>query len=892
MAWGAIRETREEAMCSMLGDAIKRRDTSAIDNCMQSLTFFQPNDSQATLATFVTRCKALDDERFAPYVRAIQDAVYPILKADAALGQSLELFLGSHIHKKRRDVPDQPLAKLFFLKQDRQALLAMCSIMNKYDLSCPDLKEYFALFLQLCQETDSDAIKTCYECIRRKETMKWEPHNLYARITKVLKSPEILVNLLRAAYIMKNEELLLVCLGTVHGRASSGDRANVFDKVSNLEPLQEIEPWVIERLIAKSQEEDSQKCTYELSHMLFFVRSISKEQFMQPIIQAFEHLPEEKRPQVFMALLAASEMCCDKTIFTSLLQLVALFQLSLGTAVVALMAKTERDVKSIKRWAELLNLISGSFCMLVKEYLETVPKSDYGCIFNLLQLFLALSSRDRSIEWCRELCLGAIDRYQIHHMLPYDLQWPDPDNIPPQILRARAPLFEYVGSIASDKVLRQMRLFIATGRMPERDLPSIVQLYLFAKQIGAGSFIYKVEESYFYDHGELEYSQKDLHIQVLRVAQGTFRERLKTRLLRLACKTFDANPAAAKELIIQMRMVDPKIFGTINLHDLLSDRVRYARETNYGRYPAFTSSMLATLKELTPEVEELDAAGADISPVVLAEMQMGECFSLLRVLHLHNPSPAHVQACSGLRLEGLKLLQIRRTDSFFATLFAMRPAFFDTLEVFELSTFHPLSVEGAKMLFSHLGAVKTLVLHSSEITDEFLELIQANMPHLRSFSGRPCYGLSAQALCRFYQHYPNMQEVGLECFTRLRFDNVSPGALDSLRACRELISLAIPDVDDEVALQLIEDHPKLQELHLVNSHITDATIPALTRLKRLEVLKITGTSLKDNEICELVFHLPSLRVLTIERSSYSSLENQLSYLPQRGVELIFISNSD
>ncbi len=506
---------------------------------------------------------------------------------------------------------------------------------------------------------------------------------------------------------------------------------------------------------------------------------------------------------------------------------------------------------------------SDSSVALLQGDFGAILKSEYGNIFKLLKYFSSIDTA----AGCLALCLEAIDRLQIHHMLPDDFTWCNPDTLPPQIIRARAPAYS---EHAPANVVSAMRSFIATGQLPRGDASWQAELYLFAKEIKAGSYIYMIE-AFAYFWNSIEYGDKDAHIRVLRVAQGDFREKLKSRLLRVACQTFEANPAAAKELVNQMRSVDPKIFATLKLYDLLSEKVR--KDNDYATRPVFDGTMLTPLKELLPEVEEIDTRYTLVSPEIIEKM--GDYFPSLHTLTLVDARPAliRLQACSKMKLRHLTLYpecDISLTEFLQKT----PPPFFATLESCYINPrfWTPRRII---LLVPHLRSVTALTLEGEEELDnECLTAIATHIPHLQSFTANLSNWVSEKNLKDFCAHYPNMKEITLK----------SQHAATAVLECSSLETITLNCYfKDETAIQCIEKHPRIKKLCIHHSGITDAALPALTRLKELQVLDILGTyTLSDDSICELVTQLPALQSLTITRICEDT--RMLKYLPQRGIE--------
>jgi hypothetical protein len=94
---------------------------------------------------------------------------------------------------------------------------------------------------------------------------------------------------------------------------------------------------------------------------------------------------------------------------------------------------------------------------------------------------------------------------------------------------------------------------------------------------------------------------------------------------------------------------------------------------------------------------------------------------------------------------------------------------------------------------------------------------------------------------------------------------LTPAGISQLGKCRKLTTLRMTDcaVNDEALASLASSLPKLEELFVGKTNITDASIGSLRKLSKLKSLNIKGTKVTDTGFAKLASH-PSLEEVLIK----------------------------
>lgn len=189
----------------------------------------------------------------------------------------------------------------------------------------------------------------------------------------------------------------------------------------------------------------------------------------------------------------------------------------------------------------------------------------------------------------------------------------------------------------------------------------------------------------------------------------------------------------------------------------------------------------------------------------------------------------------------------------------------------------------------------TLIINSTDISDEDIDLIGAKLTNLENLSLRRCSRLTNKSIHKITATLNNLSSLDIKK-TNLISNETYKEEIDQLKQLPHLTKLRLPKtLHDEALLYIIEQLPDLESLDLSECwRLTDRSFSAIAKLNKLRVLVLDHCVISDSALTKIVEacrYLQTLKLLECSSLSPNSIKHIARTLPLLRV-LAFTLSSD
>lgn len=794
------------------------------------------------------------------------------------------------------EYPSQILLNLLLISKDRLVVFPLIRLMNQENVLClsDSIEEMVALAKELLIEENIPCLLECIGILIRT--------NAYAFRNE---GPQMFADMLECAFKCRSKSLLQACLEILY-QETNHTSSDFYIKLYQLYPEENLTKWVIECLLQIDFTTTSKNAIEILERSLHFISCYTEEQLpttfdMDVLMPRWEKaIPERDRAAFSIAFLqiimikknGLHSFDKDVDFFTK-------WDLHREPAIckifgVWLVAGSQNPKSDIKGWLDWIlkfpSLGGDSFPIrMLKEYMKDLPRNKRGDIFAFLNFGINYFEDSAFLQ----LCLDYIERHQIHHLMPRNIECKplfsrksfeyeasfifkgeegtDVYPFPQIILKARASEihgpFLMIPSFYGKEVVAFMMQFIAYPKnqdsFNDKSIDFLGKLFLLADEIGEVHCKGMAERKMFqsqkipswglclYENPRL-LNREDFPLlqKMYPLARGDFQNKIKDILFAQACVRYSEDPSSAMESIAEMRKDIPESFIQVNMSGIFSmvklPLKEYLIETGYvGHIVSIDASFLQLLKTLTPEIQDLNLENCQMEPETFEKLM--DAFPDLKKLklscyHSNFPSPVHLN-------KNLKDLRIAAPN----------------LEVLKAASEIPLE-QLELMDFSYADELIDL-LFKENLEPKFCETL-----HTLILSGCPINKLSSKKAALLLSRLPKLKELHLRIPISQKF-------LHAVREnCKELTAISIPSLitwpssppSEKIVQEFVEHFPTIN--HFSYSELTkqsnDDLFHAINALPILKTLEFHHFS--DNTLCLLLEKHPELENLNIAHAKITS----------------------
>lgn len=693
----------DENVIDKLDQASKMGDKKGIETCLIHILAFPSKSINKSLDRYFHFYEMMEGERTEIFRKDLHDAFFPILKSQSNIQEVLESCLTQKYSSA--GYFSKILIELFFHKEDRTLCLLMIDIINKFKISCDyeTTSRYLPLLAELSRTENSQLILTCLVMFYRetKSGIKEEINHFKSKSESESEYPQLLTDLLHAAFITKHLPLLFDCLEELFSHVYSyiyftPQKSDIFSKICQIKIEELLAVWVASLLV---EETSFQRTQHLLSFLCHYPHGKTPENFYKLIETATCNFSHVQKRDLICRLIKIATTYQEEQAPTLVFGLIDYFSLyedsdfrkSLISLLINVWKQNPPRLGSFISFINKIPAISNEIPLytLLKEFLNDLPAEKYLEVFELLNLGMTCIRH----PLFSDLCLIAIDKYKIHHMIPewlncskllqklegqeiipyfntviITVNGPEGNQpvkyaIPRGILEGRAPLFMQTlqNSSFSLEDLEYMLNFIVRPHPVENvSIKTLANLYQFADAIDERQFK-RMAQDYILKQ-PIQWENKDALLKIYKISFGEFRNELTDDLLALACSQSITDFELAKKIVDEMYKSNPEIFMEIKLYSILMriqfPNKRFLRTTYVRERPTVTKSFVDNLKKLMPEIKHLDLDNCFIEEGVLREIgkQYPDLLSLKIDFKITGAREYHHDEISTLKIKSLKFI--------------------------------------------------------------------------------------------------------------------------------------------------------------------------------------------------------------------------------------------